>query len=163
MDKTGIDAELERMTDTIAHAMFDSYKALRRSQGKSVEYEAFESQPADLQRSNYDQARHISAKVAALGLGLAREGEVGAERVVEGFTNEQVEALARMEHDRFNEERLSAGWTLDRSASGSDPVRKVSPYLVPYDELEYDVQEYDRESARQLIPMLRAAGIVVVR
>jgi hypothetical protein len=157
------EAALAAMVDKIAHAVFEDYNALRRSQGKPVEYDRMEDQPQDLQRSNYAQAEDIPVKVRALGYELVPIEECDPECVVDALTDEQVEVLARLEHDRFVEERIAAGWTLDRSAAKSNPERKTSPFLVPYDELAYDVQEYDRDAVRQMIPLLRMAGLAMAR
>lgn len=157
------EAKLSAMVEQIARAKFESYKDLRRSQGKPVVYENMEDQPLDLQRSNFAQAEHIPTKVAALGYGLAQKGDCDPGLVVTALTDEQVEVLARMEHDRFVEERVAAGWALDATAEGSDPQKKTSPFLVPYDELDYDIQEYDRDAVRQMIPLLDQAGLAIVR
>lgn len=157
------EAKLNAMVDQIARAKFESYKKLRRAQGKPVVYENREDQPLDLQRSTYAQAEHIPAKVAALGCALAQKEDCDQALVVTELSDEQVEMLARLEHDRFVEERLAAGWTLDANAQASDPQRKTSPFLVPYDDLDYDIQEYDRDAARQMLPLLDQAGLAVVR
>jgi len=157
------EAMLAAMVDKIAHAEFETYKRQRRDQGKQIEYENMEDQPLDLQRSNYAQAEHIPIKVRALGYELMPVGESDPERVVDKLTDEQIEVLAHLEHDRYMEERLAAGWTLDRSATKSEVDRKTSPFLVPYDELTHEMQEYDRDTARQLIPLLHMAGLAMVR
>ncbi|MBR3158541.1 MAG: hypothetical protein IKF14_05485 [Atopobiaceae bacterium] len=157
------EAKLDALIDRLAVAAFETYKMLRRAQGKTVPFERFEDQPDDLRRSDHAQAEHIPQKVRALGYelvvsdGRMRAGEVNA------FNDRQIELLARLEHDRWIEERLQAGWTLDATAKASDPVARTSPYLVPYEELDEDVKEYDRDAARQLIPLIKRAGLALVR
>lgn len=157
------EARLASMVDKIALAVFQTYKEQRRAQGKPIEHERMEDQPLDLQKSNYAQAEHIPVKVRVLGYELVPADECDPELAVSGLTDEQVEVLACLEHDRFVQERIAAGWTLDRGATKSDPARKRSPYLVPYDELEYDIQEYDRDAARQMVPLLKMAGLTMAR
>lgn len=156
-------ARLAEMIDEIAHAKFETYKELRRKQGKEVFYETLEEQPKDFQESNYAQAEHIPMKVESLGYLIAPMEDSAPEDVIDEFTDEQIELLARLEHDRFVEERLAKGWKLDRNAERSDPDRRISPYLVGWEEIEDDVREYDRDAARQVIPLLRRAGLAVVR
>ena len=80
--------------------------------------------------------------------------------LAQAFIDEQVEALARIEHERWTDERLAAGWTLGPKR---DPENLTSPYLIPYDDLPERVKDYDRDSARQLIGLVRGAGLRVVR
>jgi hypothetical protein len=149
--------------DKIALAVFETYKEQCRLQGRTVQYERMEDQPADLRQSNYAQAEHIPVKVQALGYELVPIDECGADLAIDELTPEQIEVVARLEHERFVQERIAAGWTLDRSIQKGDAEHKRSPFLVPYDELEYDIQEYDRDTARQMIPLLRMAGLAMVR
>lgn len=151
-------ARMPRLIDDLAHAQFERYKALRRAQGRPVEYETLESQPEDLRRSCYDQMAHVLTKVAALGLEtVPMQACDPASRVCE-LSEEQVEILARMEHARWVKERLSRGWTLGERC----PEAKTSPYLVPYDQVPDEVREYDRDAARSVIPLLEMVGIAVV-
>ncbi|MDO4805722.1 MAG: RyR domain-containing protein [Coriobacteriales bacterium] len=159
----GAEARLTEMVDRIVAAKFETYKALRRKQGLEVIYERVEDQPLDLRRSNYAQAEHVPNKVRALGYLLVPEERASEYEEVTSFTDEQIEVLARLEHDRWMRERLEAGWTLDKSSSGGDPEKKTSPYLVPYDRLSERIKEYDRDAVRQLIPLVRSARLMVVR
>ena len=157
------EAKLDALIDRLAVATFETYKMLRRAQGKTVPFERFEDQPEDLRRSDHAQAEHIPQKVRALGYELVvSDGRVCAGEV-KSFSEQQVELLARLEHDRWIEERLQAGWTLDVTSEASDPVARTSPFLVPYEELDEDMKEYDRDVARPLIPLIRRAGLSVVR
>jgi hypothetical protein len=67
----------------------------------------------------------------------------------------QIESLAEREHARWNVERLIAGWVYGPTA---DKDKKISPYLVPWDELPDQIREYDREPVRAIPRMLAAAG-----
>ncbi len=155
----GPEAKLAAMVDDIVEAKFESYKALRRAQGEVIEYEHYDDQPMSLQRSNYAQAEHIPTKVRALGYQLASEYDPEFYEEVIAFTDEQIEVLARLEHDRWIDERLSAGWTLGER----NHEQLTSPYLIPYDELPERVKEYDRDPVRQLIGLVKGAGLMVVR
>lgn len=155
----GPEAKLAAMVDDIVEAKFASYNALRRAQGERVEYEHFDDQPMSLQRSNYAQAEHILTKVRSLGYLLVSEYDPEIYEEVASFTDEQIEALARLEHDRWIDERLSAGWTLGERSH----EKLTSPYLIPYDELPERMKEYDRDPARQLISLVKEAGLLVVR
>ena len=89
--------------------------------------------PQSLKDSNLAQAADIPAKLAAVGCRLERLADWDAPPVV--FTDEEVERLARREHDRWVAERRAAGWV---PGPVKDTDRKISPYLVPWEELSED-------------------------
>ena len=155
--------KLATMIDQLARAKFETYKALRVEQGKPVIYERFEDQPDDLQKSTVAQAEHIPAKIETLGYRIVPIADCEEGARVRELTHEQIELLARIEHARWIEERSSMGWRLDSTITQSDPERRLSPYMVPYDELDDSIKEYDRDAVRQTIPLLERAGLVVTR
>ena len=52
------------------------------------------------------------------------------------------------------------GWVYDPER---DHDRKISPYLVPYDELPEDVKEWDRQAVRVIPEVLALAKFEVYR
>ena len=68
--------------------------------------------------------------------------------------------MARLEHERWVVERRLAGWL---SGPQRDPDHKITPYLVPYDELTDDVKEWDREAVRAIPDVLALAKFEVYR
>lgn len=158
----GPEARFAEMIDKIVADKYEVYKARRRAEGKHV-YEKYTDQPLDLQRSNYAQAEHLPEKVRALGYQLAFAYDSQAFEEVTSFDREQIEVLARLEHERWMDERLSAGWTLDRRQKDSVPEKKLSPYLIDYEELPEKIKEYDRDTARELISLVQSVGLMVVR
>ncbi len=79
--------------------------------------------------------------------------------VFNGFTVEEIELMACMEHDRWVAERFLAGWTL----GAKDTERRISPYLVDWNDLTDEIKEYDRESVRNIPVILSLAGEKIVR
>jgi hypothetical protein len=65
-----------------------------------------------------------------------------------------------MEHGRWVVERLRSGW---RYARDRDAAKKLSPYLVPWEQLPDNIKEYDRIGVRNWPEILRTAGFEVVR
>jgi hypothetical protein len=76
------------------------------------------------------------------------------------FTDEEIEILARAEHERWNRERLADGWTL---GAKRNVELKRTPYLVAFDELPPDIADYDRILVREIPAALAAVGLQVIR
>ena len=63
---------------------------------------------------------------------------------------ERASACSRPAIRSWNVERAFAGWTLGEK----DVERKVTPYLVPYDDLPENIKDYDRDTVRNLSRLL---------
>lgn len=131
-----------------------------RKAGREPEYENFDAQPALLQESNRDQARDIPRKLQLLGYRVASSASVPASKRVEAFEPAELEYLAYLEHRRWMDERLRAGWTWGEKR---DDKRRTHPDLVPYDELSERSRDLDRSAVAGIIEILDAAGLAVCR
>jgi hypothetical protein len=76
------------------------------------------------------------------------------------FTKDEIEIMAEMEHGRWNVERLSDGW---RWGEKKDVDKKISPYLVGWDQLPENVKEWDREAVRAIPKLLESVGLEIRR
>ncbi len=76
------------------------------------------------------------------------------------FTPEEIEHMAEMEHGRWNVERLDSGW---RHAEKKDESRKLSPYLVPWQNVPEAIKDYDRQAVCTWPGILAQAGLQVIR
>jgi hypothetical protein len=65
-----------------------------------------------------------------------------------------------MEHDRWCADRYLTGWQFGPAA---DKPNRISPYLVPYDELTEEVKQYDREVVLQIPELVALVGERIVR
>jgi hypothetical protein len=111
----------------------------------------------DLKDSNRQAAAHIPAKLVAIGCDL-KPAAATAEPFA--FSDPEVEHLARMEHERFLDERLRAGW---RYGPNADYENRINPNLVPYDDLPEDAKDYNRNAVRILPGALGSVGFMIVR
>jgi ppGpp synthetase/RelA/SpoT-type nucleotidyltranferase len=118
--------------------------------------------PEDLKLSNFHQVAYAENILKTAGLGLRRITDPGKPLLsTTGLLDQAgVERLAEMEHGRWNVERLLLGW---RWAEAKDIGRKLSPYLVPWDKLPPEIQEYDLEAIRSLPGKFREVGLEVYR
>ena len=65
------------------------------------------------------------------------------------------ELIAENVHDVWAVGRMSEGW---RYGEEKDTEKKTTPYLVPYDELEESVKEYDRNTAMETLKLIIKMG-----
>ncbi|MCC6774894.1 MAG: hypothetical protein IT360_27245, partial [Gemmatimonadaceae bacterium] len=119
-----------------------------------------------LRESNRLQADHIGIKLRAIGCVSAPTSD--ARPAVQQFGTgadgtDEVELLARMEHDRWNAERWLGGWVYAPGKKNVD--KRTSPYLVPWvaEELPESVREYDRNAVRAIPGHSARVGRKVVR
>ena len=110
--------------------------------------------------SYLEQARSYCDKVRLLGCELVLAQECDEASRVRSLSEDEVEFLARVEHDRWVEERTRAGWTY---GAEKDVERRISPYLVGWEELSDEVREYDRAPMREMIALVESAGLAVTR
>jgi RyR domain-containing protein len=75
------------------------------------------------------------------------------------FSDDEVEVLAELEHDRWTAERLADGW----QPGARDVLAKTSPHLVGWSELPEDVKEWDREPMRRIPQLLAGVGLQIRR
>lgn len=111
---------------------------------------------ADLKESNRAQVRDISAKLDLL------EATVTAIPPVRPFVfaDDEVEMLARYEHDRWVSERIAAGWTYGPKR---DDDAKVHDLLVPWLYLTPQKQDVDRQVVRAVPDLIQATGLFISR
>jgi len=148
--------------EALAQAIHADYCRHQRERGETPATNPamvpWDELPEHLRDSNRDQAAHIGVKLRELGCGLAPLTDW--DEPLFAFTADEVERLARLEHDRWVDERRRAGW---RPGPAKDVDRKISPYLVPWEALTEPVRDQDREPVRQLPRFLAGAGFKIIR
>ena len=107
--------------------------------------------------SSRAQARDISDKLRIIGCEIAPLRDWRASDFA--FTDDEIETLAVEEHDRWMAERIAAGWR----PGPRDPEQKLTPYLVPFDELPKEVADLDRDAVRGIPAVLASAGFQIIR
>jgi hypothetical protein len=109
--------------------------------------------------SNRQQADHIPVKLRAVGC-RAEPAPAGAGTEGFAFTSEEVERLARMEHDRWCARHLLDGW---RQGEVRDDVARTHPCIVPWEALTEHYRDNDRAAVRQIPELLALVGQRIVR
>ncbi len=113
----------------------------------------------DWRKANREQAAHVEAKLRMLGCEAVPVREV--RRLLEWKEDEkdnEVERLARAEHERWCEERKASGW---RWGKVKDVARKLTPYLVDYKDLPDGIKETNRATVRRIPVWLAKAGFEI--
>jgi hypothetical protein len=112
----------------------------------------------DLKESNLQQADAIPAQLQRIRCGFSPVE--GRDPIRIQFGPEEEDVLAEMEHERFVAERLLAGWSLgpDRDVKG-----KISPYLIPWEELPAEVKKNDYDTIRGMPEFVADAGFEIYR
>lgn len=146
--------------ELLARAIHAEYVAERRGKGSTAEVNpslvTWEELPRSLRESNRDQAADIGTKLAALSRGIAplTEWDIGPS----AFSDQEIEQLAELEHERWVIQRRSDGWK-----SGPKKVdAKTTPYLVEWDALTDEVKEWDRQAVRKIPLFLSRVGYQIV-
>ena len=106
--------------------------------------------------ANRDQADHISVKLRAVHCEAVPTADT---RPAVVWTDTEIEALSRMEHQRWNANRWLNGW---RRGPRND-AQKTHPNLAPWEELDEATREYDRDAIRQISELLALVGKRIVR
>lgn len=147
---------LEKLAIAI-HELYNQ-KQLERYPDKPLEYPRFADLTESLKYSNLRQARGIIDKLDMLDCKMMPKGSKG--EVVTEFSPEVIESAAIAEHEAWMKERIGNGWVY---GSGKDADKKISPYIVPYEELSEEIKELDRDTIRSIPLLADMIGMSIYR
>ena len=108
--------------------------------------------------ANRHQADHISVKLRAVECVVISTNEVKSKPEA-NWSDEEIETLSKMEHQRWNANRLLEGWQFGTR----DDFRKRHPNLVPWEDLDEATRDYDRNAVKQIPELIRLTQKVIVR
>ena len=108
--------------------------------------------------SNRAGVDHIAVKLARIGCRVVPQGRGRAKRFT--FTDEEIEAMAQLEHARWVGEQAAAG---TRYGPTRDDAARLHPSMVDWAQLPEEEREKDREIARRIPEQLLAVGYGVIR
>jgi hypothetical protein len=157
------DLVLAGIHELLAQTIHREY--LREMQPKADEVGAgralvpWEELPEDLKESNRQQVDHISAYLLTAGYGIKPLSDWDAAAFQ--FMSEEVELMARLEHNRWMEERINLGW---RYGPGQkNPKDKTNPSLVEWESLPSSVKGENLRRINKLPAVLAEGGFQVYR
>ncbi len=120
---------------------------------------AWEELPEDLQASNREAAADIPAKLRLIGCELEPCRVRGAGSFA--FREDELDLLARREHERWCASRRARGWVFGEGAK--DEPRRRHPRLVPWEALPEAERRKDFASVQRIPSLLAEAGFRIRR
>ncbi|MGI6221910.1 MAG: RyR domain-containing protein [Coriobacteriales bacterium] len=145
----------------LAQRAYARYLSTRRADGVDPGFGDFAAQPESLRRSGLARMEDLfNGRLGVLGYHLSAIDACYPGQRIEAFTQSEVEVLAILEHRRWLAERTDGGWV---HGPVKDVEAKVSPYLVPWEELPDRVREWNRSTARDIPALLASAGFAITR
>jgi hypothetical protein len=156
----GFDLRRSALRDRLAELIHARHREARIAAGDNGDvptfrpWAALDDEERALSRASSDD---ISRKLERVGAKVVPV--FSGERPLE-LTADQIELLARLEHERWQQVRSGQGWT-------HGPVRddhaQRHPDLVGWEQLPEARREIDREHVRAMLELLAAVGLKAVR
>ncbi len=143
--------------ENVAQAIHDRYLTQRQSDGTfdaQVSAVPWHQLPDRLRESNRAQAADITRKCAAVG---CRVVPLSSHERFPGFTDQEVENLARLEHARW----VASQPITPTGSLEADNLRHTD--FAPWEQLPEARRELDREAVRAIPDVLAVAGLTLAR
>ena len=112
----------------------------------------------DFQLANFRQANSIPKKLNMVGCDIVSMDD--EREAIREFSQDDIIAMARMEHEEWCREKIANGWYYGEV---KDIDNLVTPYLVPWDSLTPAIQQYDIDPIKEIPHILEKAGFKIVR
>ncbi|MGQ8364326.1 RyR domain-containing protein [Glaciecola sp. 1036] len=142
--------------DALAKAIHNAYLAEEEAKGLSVQDNnalvPWDELPEVLKDANRNQADHSLTKCRF----LTGTSSPDKQTLMQTLSKENVELLAEMEHQRWVAEKRLAGWQY--TSGEKDSNRRLSPSLIPYNELSEAEKQKDRDTILNLPKLLELRG-----
>jgi ppGpp synthetase/RelA/SpoT-type nucleotidyltranferase len=111
-----------------------------------------------IKNSNKLQVAFYEHILRRVGLGIRKSDNPFLINISETLDHESYIRLARLEHARWNAERLFDGW---KYGPKKDLAKKINPYLVSWERLDDSIKPYDFEPVNNIPMMLSKIGYEV--
>jgi uncharacterized membrane protein len=151
-----------QVTERLAQAIHDAYSAVHESgtahgqvSGGTAALGPWDELPEQFKESNRAQAREIGERLAVIGCLMvpAFDPALGF-----AFDDDEVRLLARLEHERWMDERTAQGFEFG-------PVRgdRTRPDLVPWERLPDEARTRNMQAVLRIPGMLAHVGFQMLR
>ena len=154
-------ADWDDYSEPLARSLHSGYVATATARGDTPATNPamvpWEELHEDLRRATIAQAADVGVKLREIGAIVVPESDATP---AFAFTDQEIELLAQLEHERWMRPLLARGWVYERSRDGK---HKTHPYLVEWADLSEEAREKDRRAVRTLPAVLRDAGFQILR
>ena len=154
-----------QVTERLARAIHDDYGAIHESGAHAgtrgqvpratVSLGPWDELPEEFKESNRAQARQIGEKLATIGCLMVPAFDPTLDFA---FDDGELQLLARLEHERWMEERAAAGYQVGPARDG-----RTRPYLVPWERLSDEARAKNIQAVRRIPDMVARVGFQVLR
>lgn len=155
-----------QVTERLAEAIHDDYGAIRESGAETAvigrqipagraALGPWDELPEEFKESNRAQARQIGEKLAGIGCLMVPAFDP---TLAFTFSDDELQLLARLEHDRWMRERTAQGFELGPARHG-----RVRPDLVPWERLSDEARAMNLQAVRRIPDLLARVGFQVLR
>jgi uncharacterized membrane protein len=156
-----------QVTEHLAEAIHDAYtRAMHAASldaatgqgavpGSRLSLRPWEQLPEWLKESNRAQAWQVGEKLAVIGCLMVPAFDPA---LTFAFAEDEVEMLARLEHERWVAERMAQA-----SLHGPGPHGRSHPDLVPWEELPDEAHAKNVQAVRNIPAILASVGFQVLR
>jgi ppGpp synthetase/RelA/SpoT-type nucleotidyltranferase len=111
-----------------------------------------------LQHSNIHQVAFYQHILRRVNLGIRKVEKPVLFNIKDNLSADDYNLLAKLEHARWNAERLLEGW---KYGTEKDLSKKINPYIVAWDKLGEEIKVYDFEPVNNIPLMLEKIGYEV--
>ena len=154
-----------QVTEHLAQAIHDDYATIHRSAVEAAvgrgqapggaSLGSWDELPEEFKESNRAQARQIGEKLAAIGCLMV---PVFDPTLQFAFDDDELQQLARLEHERWMKERTAQGFEPGPARYG-----RVRPDLVPWERLSDETRARNVQAVRRIPELLARVGFQVLR
>jgi hypothetical protein len=99
----------------------------------------------------------IAGALHVVGIGVR---PAKGEPHIVSLTSEEIETMSRMEHGRWNVERLMSGW---KYGPRRDAGSKLSPFIASWNQIPDKARDYDRMNVQNWPLALAKVGLEIYR
>ena len=118
----------------------------------------FDDLPDYSKYSNYKQTDFLVKILSELGYDMVDIESTGT--ALTNFDEDSIYYLAQREHNAWYKLKVNLGWKYD---SVKDYDAKTNPNLVDWDQLDYETQEYNKLTFRNLPQLCENVGLKIVK
>jgi len=152
-----IDESLDEMAKTIHNDYLTKLREANKLQPDKATHQEWNLLPDEIKDRNRMQADHIGIKIRSLGCQLVPLDS--PKKAYDWKNDSRQEALSEAEHNRWNAYMYYKGWKFGKD---KNEQRKTHPDMIPYNQLDDAIKQYDRNAILNIPDLLRQAGFKIV-